>query len=209
MAEGKKSFVLYADLIHTVRKMPKAKQGDLLMTILSYVNDENPVVDDLIVSLVWEPIKQQLKRDLKDWDEERRKRSEAGRLGGIKSGESRRHEAKRSNASSNEANEADNVNVTVNVNDNVSVIKRDGFAPPTKEDVYQILSERLDDFTAMAEADKFVNFYESKNWMVGKNKMKNWKAAAAGWITRMNDFKTQNNVKPGTSATRLEAAKNF
>lgn len=26
-------------------------------------------------------------------------------------------------------------------------------------------------------ADQFVSFYESKGWMVGKNKMKNWKAA--------------------------------
>ncbi len=64
MAENKNSFILYGDMIHTVRKMPKGKQADLFMTILRYVNDENPVVEDLIVSLVWEPIKQQLKRDL-------------------------------------------------------------------------------------------------------------------------------------------------
>ena len=34
------------------------------------------------------------------------------------------------------------------------------------------------------EAQKFWNFYQSKNWMVGKNKMKDWKAAASGWISR-------------------------
>ena len=27
----------------------------------------------------------------------------------------------------------------------------------------------------------FVDFYESKGWMVGKNKMKNWKAAVRTW----------------------------
>ena len=31
------------------------------------------------------------------------------------------------------------------------------------------------------QADKFWNFYESKNWMVGKNKMKNWKASIKTW----------------------------
>jgi len=32
--------------------------------------------------------------------------------------------------------------------------------------------------------EKFVAFYDSKAWMVGKNKMKNWKAAVTGWHTR-------------------------
>lgn len=133
MAENKKSFVLYADIIHTVKKLPDEKAGVLLKTILSYVNDENPSVDDFVVDLVFEPIKQQLKRDLIAWRSEQKKRSDSGKLGGIKSGESRRkkrneakgstpskNEAKGSNPSKNEANEGDNVNVTVNVTDSVS-----------------------------------------------------------------------------------------
>ena len=31
------------------------------------------------------------------------------------------------------------------------------------------------------DADAFVNFYESKGWMIGKNKMKDWKAAVRTW----------------------------
>jgi len=34
------------------------------------------------------------------------------------------------------------------------------------------------------EASKFWYFYDSKNWMVGKSKMKKWQSAANGWITR-------------------------
>lgn len=123
MASGKKSFVLYADLIHTVRKLPKETRGALFLLILEYVNDLNPTVEnDLLLEISFEPIKQQLKRDLKDWEGEKVLRSESGRLGGIKSGESRRrkrkeaNEASASNALSNEANEAVNVSVTVNVN---------------------------------------------------------------------------------------------
>ena len=82
MAENKKSFILYADLIHTVKKLPKNKIADLFMTILEYVNDENPVVNDLIVSVVFEPIKHQLKRDLTRWNEFKKKQSENGKLGG-------------------------------------------------------------------------------------------------------------------------------
>lgn len=39
------------------------------------------------------------------------------------------------------------------------------------------------------EAKSFYDFYESKNWMVGKTKMKDWKAAARNWIRRANDEK--------------------
>jgi len=42
-------------------------------------------------------------------------------------------------------------------------------------------------------ADDFYNFYDSKNWMVGKNKMQNWKAAISGWHSR--NMKTKPEVK--------------
>ncbi|MDT0646319.1 DUF6291 domain-containing protein [Zunongwangia sp. F260] len=68
MAEGKNSFVLYKDIIHTVKKLPKDKQADLFVTILEYVNDLNPDVEDPFVDLAFEPIKQSLKRDLKKYE---------------------------------------------------------------------------------------------------------------------------------------------
>jgi hypothetical protein len=40
----------------------------------------------------------------------------------------------------------------------------------------------------------FCNFYQSKGWMVGKNKMKDWKASARGWNNR-NSEKTIPEVK--------------
>ena len=36
------------------------------------------------------------------------------------------------------------------------------------------------------EAENFFNFYESKGWLVGKNKMKVWKASASLWIGKNN-----------------------
>jgi hypothetical protein len=64
MAENKKSFLLYCDLIHTVSQMPNDKAGELFKHILEYVNDKNPNSDDLLIKLTFEPIKQSLKRDL-------------------------------------------------------------------------------------------------------------------------------------------------
>ena len=34
------------------------------------------------------------------------------------------------------------------------------------------------------DAERFVDFYRSKGWLVGKNKMKDWKAAVRSWHSR-------------------------
>ena len=79
MAENKKSFVLYADLLHTVDKMPSNKAGELFKHILEYVNDKDPQTEDLIIQLTFEPIKQQLKRDLRKYESKLLQWSEAGK----------------------------------------------------------------------------------------------------------------------------------
>ena len=68
MAANKTSFLLYCDIIHTVRKLPDEKAGQLFKHILAYVNDENPVAEDVIIEIAFEPIKQSLKRDLQKYE---------------------------------------------------------------------------------------------------------------------------------------------
>ena len=55
--------------------------------------------------------------------------------------------------------------------------KRKQFKPPTVEEVRDYCYERNNN----VDAESFVDFYESKGWMVGKNKMKDWKAAVRTW----------------------------
>ena len=78
MAENKSSFLLYRDIIHTVRKLSDNDAGQLFKHILSYVNDENPITDNILVDISFEPIKQALKRDLKRYESIAKKRSIAG-----------------------------------------------------------------------------------------------------------------------------------
>ena len=119
MAENKKSFILYSDLLHTIDLMPDENAGKLFKHILKYVNDLNPEADDLITKLSFEPIKQQLKRDLCKWEDKSINRSESGRLGGLKSGEARRSKMKQNEANALNSKQNEHVSVNVNVNDNV------------------------------------------------------------------------------------------
>ena len=51
------------------------------------------------------------------------------------------------------------------------------FIAPTLEEVREYCNERNNNVDPQA----FIDFYESKGWMIGKNKMKNWKAAVRTW----------------------------
>jgi hypothetical protein len=120
MADTKKSFILYCDLLHTFNSLTDEEAGKLIKHVLSYVNDLNPQTEDRIIKIAFEPIKQQLKRDLKHWESIKEKRSEAGKA----SAESRKH--KSTCVDFVEENEQvltnstvnDNVTVSVTVNDN-------------------------------------------------------------------------------------------
>jgi hypothetical protein len=54
------------------------------------------------------------------------------------------------------------------------------FIPPTLEEVKNYCMERKNN----VNAENFINFYSSKGWYVGKNKMKNWQAAVRTWENR-------------------------
>jgi len=113
MAENKKGFILYADFIHILKHLTDEQAGLLFKHVLSYVNDENPVTDDPMVNLAFEPIKLQLKRDLQKYENIR----ERNRVNGAKGG--RPKQPKKPSGLIRKPKKADND--TVNDNDTVTV----------------------------------------------------------------------------------------
>jgi len=59
------------------------------------------------------------------------------------------------------------------------------FAPPSLQEVTSYCRERQN----TVDPQKFIDFYQGKGWMVGKNKMKDWKACVRTWENR--DAKSQ------------------
>ena len=57
------------------------------------------------------------------------------------------------------------------------------FVPPTLEEVEAYCRERDNNI----DAEAFLDFYESKGWMIGKNHMKDWKAAVRTWEKSRKD----------------------
>lgn len=67
------------------------------------------------------------------------------------------------------------------------------FKPPTVEQCVEYFN---DNGGNEHEGKKFFHFYESKDWKVGKVKMKKWKAAAVGWIYRAFGQASDNQIAP-------------
>ena len=140
MAENKKSFVLYCDLLTSINHLTNEEKGILFQHLLEYVNDMNPVLEDRLLLTAWKPIEIQLKRDLIKFEEVREKRSEAGK----KSAEVRSVKNKSTNLTSVKSVKPRSTNPTDNVNDNDNVLlsnnnsvggweKVIGLFPPTKQ----------------------------------------------------------------------------
>jgi len=61
------------------------------------------------------------------------------------------------------------------------------FTPPSVEEVADYCRERGNS----VDPQTFVDFYESKGWMIGKNKMKDWKSAVRTWERNRSGSKVQ------------------
>lgn len=69
--------------------------------------------------------------------------------------------------------------------------KADAFRPPQLSEIEAYCRDRGNS----VDSEKFYNFYQSKGWMVGKNKMKDWKAAVRTWEKEDKSKKQQSNEK--------------
>jgi len=168
MAENKKSFVLYSDSFGLIKQLPDDVAGRLLKHIYAYVNDENPITDELLVNVAFEPIKAQLKRDLVKWEKQTEQRKQAG----LKSAEVRKQNATTVNERSISSTVNDSVNVSVSVNE----ISKDTNIPIWDDfKIYALEKEPLVNITALK------NKYDAwvvNGWKNGNDKpIKNWKSA--------------------------------
>ena len=92
-----------------------------------------------------------------------------------------------------------------NINNTVDkpAAKSPRFAQPELIDVQNYFLEKTENRQLSGtEGIKFHAYYESNGWKVGKNKMKDWKAAARGWITRLDDKPKTAHQQRAESAAR-------
>jgi len=172
----KDSFILYADQQEIFENLSDEKAGKLIKGIFQYTFGNEPKFNDLL-KLVFIPIRQQLDRNAKKYEETKEKR----RIAGSKGGKQRQaNQANANFAKQTQANQAVNVNDNVYVNDNVNIInkdKRNIFIIPSIEEIKTYCLERKNNVNPQT----FYDYYSSNGWKVGKNSMKDWRATVRNW----------------------------
>lgn len=183
MAENKKSFLLYCDQIHTVSLLSNDQAGQLFKLILSYVNDENPEPDTELMRVVFEPFKQQLKRDLRKYTEKQAKNKENAM---------KRWNATASDPMRADANYADKVkgtDIDTVTDTDKGIIKEKGemsfddfIDAVYKRDKYkpEMLEEFIDYWTAKGEKERKMRFQKEKLFDIDR-RLTTWYRRMIAW----------------------------
>ena len=96
--------------------------------------------------------------------------------------------------------------VNENENEDININK----SKCTFEEVYEYMAIRIGKENAKLEAEKFVNYYTSNGWKVGKNPMKSWTHAVNNWITNTKQYaKGTTNNKPKLNKHELDNLRNY
>lgn len=178
---GQDSFVFYRSFYKAIKKLDNNTLAEAVRAICAYALDgEEPTLDG-VAEIIFDMARPQIDANTK--------RRTDGQKGGrpkkekpvVSENKNHRFSEKKPNVNVNvnenvnvNANENVNVNENGNVNEKIVVRK---FTPPTLDEVKDYCRERNNH----VDPQRFIDFYSMKGWMVGKNKMKDWKAAVRTW----------------------------
>lgn len=174
--------VFYRSFASAIKKLPDEFQLSALWAIIDYGLDGKEPSDNGIAEAIFSMAKPQIDANNKRYNNGLK----GGRLKQVENKTEPNSNQKEPNNNQTktkqsfsetklEPNEKENENV--NVKDKEKEIKRKRFTPPTTQEVEAYCLEK--GYTV--DSDRFIDFYESKGWMIGKNQMKDWKAAVRNW----------------------------
>lgn len=198
------SFIFYRSFYEAIRDLPADVQAAIYTAIMEYslygieAANLKPIAKSVFIL-----IKPQIDAN--------KQRFENGKKGGRPRTKSANEEAcTKPNQSQTKAKANENVNVNANVNDNdndnvnennnntpiaisdeapSATKSKARFREPSLDEVANYCQQRQNNINPQ----RFVDHYQANGWMVGKNKMKNWKAAVRSWE---NNAISQHNKTP-------------
>lgn len=203
-----KYFVLHIDLLQAVKHCSDEDAGKLLKAFIEYHEGAEPTLDGVPRALFL-TMKGVFDRSMEKMKETSVKRSESGKKGGkANDSKSKQMKANANNSKQDEAN-ADNSGIYVEVEEEVYVevkenekVEEEGlpekkqpnkFVPPTEDEAFVYMNEYITakmmgwpEYFVRKTSEKFCNFYQMKGWKVGKDAMKDWKAAVRNWVLSTN-----------------------
>ena len=184
----KNSFVLYTDWLPMFENMTKDARSEIVLAIFQYAAGKEYVLTDPTAQAIFPMILATMQRDADRYEETCEKNRSNGAKGGRPKTEQNRPVLEETDRKPDEAKKPDYEYEY----DNDSVIEKEkqakekpgsrraSFVKPTVEEVADYCIERHN----AVDPEQFVDFYDSKGWKIGKEPMRDWKAAVRTWEKR-------------------------
>ena len=185
---NRSSCLIYDSWGILIRNLPDEIAGILIKMVLEYAFEggTSPSPDDSVNAMFF-MIKDKMDEDKEAYEEEIRRRSEAGKKGMSKRWDKSITKDNTLITDDNTLITDDNkayqdvTNITDSVSDSNKKHIRSSFQPPDVNEVRSYCQERNNN----VDPEKFVDYYSSVGWLVGgKSKMKDWRAAVRNWEKR-------------------------
>lgn len=164
----KESFVFHLEYIDD---LPQEYKGKFTQYTVEYglYGKNPPIQKETLEYSLWVKIARRIDAESSKYQEVSERRKEAAK---------KRYEKYNAEKTENQTNQEEKP-------------KRKKFEKPTVEEVAEYCKERKNEINANA----FYDFYESKDWKVGNQKMKDWKACIRTWENRKKTENSGGHVK--------------
>lgn len=179
MAKGRQAMFVRHNFIVNLKELSMAERGRLFTSMLQYSIDGTEPALGGNERYIWPAAKQMIDDDAAAYQKMVEQRREAGRTSA--------NERQRALTSVNESQrDQQYINPTININpysykETLSKEReKKRFVPPSLDEVTAYCTERNNSI----DPEGFIDFYTSNGWKVGKNPMKDWKAAVRSWEQR-------------------------
>jgi len=205
------SFIFYRSFYQSAKKLPKEDKAELFDAICAYALDGELIELSVVPEAIFTVIKPNLDANRRKWENGCKEKKKPSEVEAIEEQEISKDEANDKQAISKAQGNV-NVNVDVNANEECkSELKSKSdskrFSPPTLQEVSDYCQERNN----TVNPEKWISHYQSNGWKVGKNQMKDWKAAVRTW--EGNSFESKPTQFANKDQIRLdrnmEASKRF
>ena len=186
----KDSFILHDDQYECFSLLPIEQRGLLITAIFEYrLNGKTTQPLSEAAYMAYHLISCQIQRDTEKYERLCERRREYGAMNNkhkqAKASISKQKLANESYTDTDTDTDTDTVTDTVtdtelpkgNKEESIKEEKRKRFLPPSLEEIRQYCIERRNS----VNAEQFIDFYTANGWKVGKNSMKDWKAAVRTW----------------------------
>jgi hypothetical protein len=201
---NRKSFIIHTDSLDILDQLTDEQAGKLFKAVSYYQKTGEISQVDQLVKIAITPFINQFKRDEEKYLNivERNKINISKRWSKDTTGKTGIPKATR-NTDSDSKSDSDSDSDSKNKKDS----KNKNFTPPTLQEVKNYCQERNNS----VNPEKWISHYQSNGWKVGKNSMKDWKAAVRTW--EGNSFESKptqfTNKEVQRQHGNIEASKKF